>query len=313
MKNKRGFEFSFGWLFAIIAGGVIIFLAVFAAVRLAETEKEVKNTEIGKEIGILLTPIETSIENSKSVKIVVPSETRIYNDCSLRGNFGSQKISISTKSNIGANWPTPGVSSTFYNKYLFSEKISEGKSFYLVSFAFEFPFKVADIAILIPGSESYCFIDSPNEVKEDLENLNLDIAFVEDVKECIPRSKKVCFSSSGCDIDVNLNSKSVKKKKEKISIFYEGPLIYSAIFSSNELYECQLKRIMMRTSEISLLNLAKSEYLSGSGCNSQVIQSSLLSFSNSTRSISESIGLRQLQNKAEEIEQINRRLSCRLF
>ena len=118
MINKKGFEFSFGWLFAIIVGAVIIFLAIYATTNLIKTEREIQDTELGKQLGIILNPIETALETGKASKISFPLETRLYNDCSLQGTFGSQKISTATKSGIGEKWLAPGEASTFRSSSL---------------------------------------------------------------------------------------------------------------------------------------------------------------------------------------------------
>ena len=63
MRTKRGLEISFAWMFSIIVGAAIIFLAVFAAVKLVNLGKQQTDTEVGKQLGILLNPIETSLES----------------------------------------------------------------------------------------------------------------------------------------------------------------------------------------------------------------------------------------------------------
>src|SRR3989344_1332295 len=148
--NRRGFEFSFGWLFAIIVGAVIIFLAIYATTNLIKTEREIQDTELGKQLGIILNPIETALETGKASKISFPLETRLYNDCSLQGTFGSQKISTATKSGIGEKWLAPGEASTFRNKYLFSDKIVEDKNYIVFSKPLEIPFKIANLIYIWP-------------------------------------------------------------------------------------------------------------------------------------------------------------------
>ena len=84
MRGKKGVEFSFGWLFALIVGAAIIFLAIYAAIKLVGTEREVLEAGIAKELGIILTPVETGLEEGKVVgPIKFASETRVYNNCTL--------------------------------------------------------------------------------------------------------------------------------------------------------------------------------------------------------------------------------------
>ena len=312
MMNKRGIEMSFAWLFAIIAGAVIIFLAIYATIQLVGSEKNVQNTEVGKQLGILLNPIETSLESAKFATIKLNSETRLYNICSSAGTFGTQGISAAVKSGVGEQWPNlPGTESSFYNKYIFSEDIVQGTEYYIFVKPFEFPFKIADLSFIWPDSEEYCFVDTPREIESEVEDLQLkNVQISSDIKNCTPSSKKVCFASSGCDIDVSLTSKSVKKQDK--TIFYEGDLIYGAIFSSPDVYECQIKRLMKRVSEIALLNVAKTQYLSVKGCNAN-LESDLAKFASMAQAMNSSLDLRGLASDANNLEGRDSLLSCKMW
>ena len=68
---KRGYEFSFAWFFTIIVGAVIIFLAVYAATQIVDLGRTRQETERGKQIGILLTPLGTTLEEGKLATLVV--------------------------------------------------------------------------------------------------------------------------------------------------------------------------------------------------------------------------------------------------
>jgi len=314
IKNKRGFEFGFGWIFAIIAGAAIIFLAVYASNELIKSERQISDTEAGKQLGIILNPIETGIEEGKSSIIKFPGETRVYNECDSSGIFGEQRISIASKSGVGKDWEKPGVPSSFNNKYIFSSGVIEGRELAVFSKPFFMPYKSADALILWP-LEEYCFVNPPREIKDELENMNIKgINITDDIKECKKQSKRICFTNSGCDIDVNLQSKSVKKNKQ--TLFYEddseNALLYGAIFSDPGVYECQIKRLMKRAGELADLYKAKSEMLEGEGCNSN-LNAELEIYSNKTKQIKDSRDLYQIQILSEEIRRENAQLSCKLF
>lgn len=269
--NKRGFEFSFGWLFALIVGAAILFLAIYAAVKLVGTEKGAQETEAAKQLEIILTPVETGFEEGKAVPpIVFPAETRIYNNCTTRGNFGEQSIRISTNLQIGGK-AEEGLPVTSFNKYIFSPAIIQGREVYALSKPFMMPFKVANL--LFMWNERYCFVSPPMEIAEEVNALNLkNINTTDNLNSCDSRAKKVCFYTDveRCDVVVNPIQKSVFKKGKMV--FYEGSLIYGAIFSEPEVYECQVKRLMKRTSELALLYNAKSEIIAskGGGCSSDL-------------------------------------------
>ena len=244
--NKRGYEFSFVWIFAVIVGAFIIALAIFAANKLIDTQRLGIESERGKQIGVLLNPVETNLEQTKITKITVSDATRIYNRCRFSGVFGSQDISTSIKSGIGEEWRSQeGAASSFHNKYLFSSSVVEGdKEFYLLSKPFEFPFKVADFIILWSDKQDYCFVNPFQEIEEELSSLNPEnILVANNINDCPSASIKVCFSTrpQECDIEVNSNTGTVYKKDAQETFHYvesfdfnnKFPMLYAAIFSSN--------------------------------------------------------------------------------
>lgn len=315
MKNKKGLEFSFEWMFAIIAGAVILFLAIYGTTKLIGSEGEASSAEVGAKLSILLNPAETGIESAKLSKIVFPVRTRIYNTCEEEGSFGAQKLGIAQESGLVQKWSEPGVAATSYNKYVFSEDFVEGKEFTLFSKPFDMPFKVADMIFIWPSEKKYCFIGAPATISDEIEALGTqNINLTNNVKDCDKSSVKVCFGISNCDVDVSMSademSGSVKKGFD--NVYYEGALIYGAIFSSKEIYECQVQRLMKRTSELAGLYAAKSQYSSGKGCENANVGIDLMIYANMTQ-IEDSSGLRAIASKAEDIGRGNENLQCRLF
>src|SRR3990172_13409494 len=137
--NKKGFlQISFGWLFAIIIGAIILSFAIYASVKLINIEESVSSTETGKQIAVLLNPLETGFGEETSTPLSIPTESRINNKCETFGDFGEQGISVSQKRS--GDWTETGAGQIFYNKYIFSNETVQGKNFYLFSKPFEFPF-----------------------------------------------------------------------------------------------------------------------------------------------------------------------------
>lgn len=257
---KRGaFEISFAWLFAILIGGFILFIAIFASVKLINIGETQASAQTGTEIGILLNPLETGFESGTKAAFSIPVETRIYGSCDLEGNFGRQLISVSQKS--FNKWTETDLEVQFLNKYIFNEEYVEGKNFYLFSKPFEFPFKVADLIYLISSEESYCFFEPPEEIENQIDGLGIF-----QINNCSSNSIKICFESSeDCDINVDYKSKSVSKKTGKV-YFETDALMYGAIFAEKEIYECQLKRLMMKIKEIIDIYEDKMVITSREGC-----------------------------------------------
>ena len=129
MKNKRGFlEISFAWLFGIIAGAIILAIAIFTVTRIMNIGQSSTTAEAGSEIAALLNPLQTSFQSGQITSISLPVETRIYNQCeNFSGTFGLQILSLSQLS-LGKWSPqTNGV--TFGDKYIFSDNVSDEDNF----------------------------------------------------------------------------------------------------------------------------------------------------------------------------------------
>jgi hypothetical protein len=313
-KNKKAVEMSFAWMFAILVGAMIIMLAVYAAVKLVGTERKAKDSEIGKQLSILLNPIETNIESSKTSTITFAEDTRLYNRCDLNGNFGTQLLSTATSSGIGNKWESPASPARLYNKYIFSQAILEGKNVYVLSKSLSMPYKIGDF-IMMWNDQQYCFISPPNDIKEEINGLNLKrINISSSARECPSNSISVCFSGSGCDVDVGSN---LVKKKGLKTVYYADTdgngMLYAAIFSDPLLYECQLQRMMKRASELALLYISKSDFLSARGCASISLQSDLAMFSNKTKMMNSSLEIKSIAQQASLLADRDEQLSCRLF
>ena len=315
MRNKKGLEFGFNWIFAIIAGAVILFAAIYATTKLIGTESTVSDTFIAAKLSNLLNPIETNLEDSKYVKISFNEETRIYNECGELGNFGKQQISAASKIGSNGEFGEKSVRKSSFNKYLFSRNYEQGKELNIIIKPFEFPYKIADIDIIYSGD--YCFINPPTNIEEEINDLsadgaiNIGINISNELRNCPFNSVIVCFDQLGCDVTVNTLSKIVSKNGE--DVYYEGNLLYGAIFSNSELYECQVKRLMKRTSELASLYLGKSQKVSSRGCYSSNMDGELTVYANLTLGLKDSLDLREISISTKNLGDKNEILSCRLF
>ena len=314
MRSKRGFEFSFGWIFSILIGGAVIILAIYATTQLIGSQKDITQTTLGAEFGILLNPIETTLEEAKDPgePITFRTEARILNKCSEIGTFGEQRISLATKSGIGKEWSKFGRPARFSNKYIFSGELEEGKKFYVFAKPFSMPFTVGSLIYL--WTDEYCFVNPKDEIREEIEDLELkNINISSDVDECGDRSIKVCFDSTlRCNIIVNDNLKSVKRGAD--TVFYDdefdNSLIYAAIFADPDLYECQIRRLMSRASQLAKVYEEKNSIL---GC-SQIIGPELRMLASDASSLGSSEGLGGISLQADTIRDGNEKLTtCKLF
>ncbi len=303
--RKKGYlQISFAWLFAIIAGVFILFLAIYATTKFMGAEQTTLDAKRGKEIGILLNPLETSFETAKVTFFSMPVETRIYNKCNNYGMFGRQIIQISQRS--FNKWTETNIDVGFSNKYIFSEKNVEGKKFYVFSKPFDFPFKITDLIYMTSSLKEYCFINPPEDIKDEISGLKQKNLFLED---CPDDSIKVCFDLSGCDINVNYNMGYVEKDGERM--YFEGDsLMYASIFTDPEVYECQLKRLMKRTGHLALLYKDKAAFVSRKGCYSNL---NLLALNNFANSLENSQDIGSMVNLVEDIKDKNDLADCKLW
>ncbi|MEI6731557.1 MAG: hypothetical protein WCK90_02650, partial [archaeon] len=288
----------------------VIFLAIYAATKFVVTERITIDTRAAKELGVLLTPIETTLEEGIANKIIFPVETRLYNECGTDGNFGVQKISTSSKSGIGNAWEKPGGKVSFYSKYIFSRNVEQGKTFNVVSMPFEFPFKVTDVILVWSGD--YCFVSPPQDIEEFVTNLNVQsINVTNSLTECKVGSIKVCFDRTDkCDMFVNTQGKKVTKNNT--NVYFEGNLVYGAIFADTKTYDCQVKRIMKRASSLASIYLEKTRDLTPLGCSSNM-DSELAAYSSKAGKIAGTNELYAVATIAESLRGKNNGLVCKLF
>jgi len=311
INSKKGFiQISFPWLFAIIAGIFIIFLAIYGVTKLISTEQTVQDVKTSKELGILLNPLETGFEEAKTTSLTFPVDTRIYNDCTLDGEFGRQIVKISQKS--FNQWTETDINIGFSNKYFFSKDIIEGKEMFVFSKPFRFPFKVTDLLYILSSNEVYCFMNAPEDIEEELKNIKSENLLAGNCSN-IQNVTKVCFTGgTNCDVNVDPISQSVEKRQG--TVYYEGDaLMYAGIFSEPEIYECQVQRIMKRLKILAELYNNKATLIAASDCNTN-LEAELLQLINLADNFQNSLDLFKMTSTVQEIDRKNNDNSlCKLW
>jgi len=317
MENKSGIALSFNWIFALIVGGFILFVAIYATTRIVDIGSTAGTTTSAAKLISLFDPFETGLASGKSKEIVFSKEVKTIFTCEERANlpFGKQTVSYIEKT-LGREKESEPV--TIANKYIFSEQEVSGKKFYVFSKPFKIPFKVADIIIV--NSNEYCFYNAPIKIKEGIEKLSIkDINFTDDFDLCKDMGVMVCFERiRGCDIEVNEDAGYVYKNDEEL--YYidntdgEPSLIYGAIFSDPEIYKCNVKRLIRKFSELSLIYIEKTSILNERGCSSNI--DAKLRIARDVAGNSSSLrGVKDLAFNANEIDQVNEgaRNGCEVY
>lgn len=325
IKNKKGaLEFSFAWIFAIVAGVLILLLAIYGVVKFINLNKTEISAQTAKGITVLLNPLESAFEESARKPMVLPIETRIYTTCendTFESVFGKQTIRTSQK--LSNEWSNEEVNVPFYNRYVFSKNPAQGKRFYLFSKSVEIPFKIADLIYVISTDDKYCFVNPPGDIEDEIEGLigetpkEYENFILENRKsDCPDGSTTVCFSGE-CDIYVSRNSNSAGRiTKSSETTWYEGDaLMYAAIFSSKKDYECQVDRLMSRAEQLYELYWDKAEFLSSQRdiC-SPPLRAEIIRMLDLLRHFQDSEDLSVIYDMAEEIEtKNNANNECRLW
>jgi hypothetical protein len=321
MKTEKAVAMPFNWIFAIVVGAFILFLAIFAAVRLMGTGGEISSTITASKFESLFDPLETGLYTTgKAIPVKFKRDSRTFYECSYLDNrpFGKQTIAFTEK--IFDRYGEAGEAIRVSDKYIFTEDMLEGKTYYAFSQPFYLGYKVADSVIITAGD--YCFYQAPEKINNTITRLGLkNVYFTEDLNSC--QGISVCFSESvSCDInvegmcDANCEDEyeygKVRKKGESL-YFIEG-LMYSAIFSSPEIYECNIKRLMNKFSELASVYIRKIDIIERKGCSSN-IKGQLIRMQNKSLSLENSRGLLQLWEESQQMEIANQAVksNCRLY
>lgn len=315
MSKKGQLQISFGWLFAIIAGIFILALAVYFSVKFIGLGQQTTGAESISEISVLLNPLETSFEASKTSSLTLPKKTIIKNFCDEKdGAFGSQNLGLAQKS--FGEFKRVSTERRSENRYLFSNETVQGKKFYLFSKDFKMPFSVASLIYITSSNEKYCFADIPpklEDVKEELESLNQsNIEISNSLSGCGELAVKICFDSvsEGCNINVDTFDKSVVKENGEKTYYETDALMYAAIFSNKEIYECQVFRLMQRLNSLALIYDEKASMLESKGCS---VGANPLALANSASSLDTSEDLIFLRDTAKSVDEQNSVARCALW
>ena len=292
--NKRGIEIGFNLIFAILAGSVILFLAIYGASKFIGNQENTLNTESAAQIASILDPLETGLASGKASQIDFVKESQTDYECDEFNNepFGTESVSFKEKGNINAAQKV-----SVKDKYIFADSPVIRKSYFIFSMPFFMAYKVADINVI--GSRDYCFYSASDDVIKDVSNLNLkNIAFLNSSQVC--RGISVCFNEKpNCDIKVSLANNYVQKNGKRL--YYENSLMYAAIFSSPDVYECNVKRLKNKFDELGSVYVGKLGILEKNGCSTNIADK-LNSIKGNINSSRELITLEPTLN---EIDQIN--------
>jgi hypothetical protein len=280
MIRKKA-QSEYAWIFSLVVGAMILFLAIYAASKLFTTSKYLAESEILRSFDNILNPFSSlgsiaTLALSKEIKM--PYELEMNFSCDSSKEIQTLAIRIIEKRDIG-EWTKPY---TIKNKYVFSEKNLRGKTIWTFSKAFILPWRVDDMIYII--SNDYCFIDAniPRNVMNELEMINSSSIRVLPEDSC-ENAITVCFTGD-CNISIDYNSKSLTKPGQSQTYFLDDASMYAAIFSHKDIYDCNMKRLLSRASIQSTILMNEANVLVG--CVSGNLANSLYSFGQATKTVS---------------------------
>jgi len=283
MTGKKG-VMEFNWIFVVIIGAFILFLAIFFIGRLTGTQRYAEETELVKSFDILLNPFASiggigKITLAKTIEM--PQTVQINQTCDSKE--GKITMRIRSESTIGNKWGEWSAPNNIYNKYIFSSAFMQSKRFDIMSKPFEIPYRIDDLIYIL--DKDYCFVNAPSNVKAELEWINLSkLQFANSQNECKTSSSKVCFGTA-CDITVtgqcsgydceNEYDYGYVEKSGKSMDYATPALMYAAIFSDSKMYSCEVLRLTARLQSLADIYKQKSIILSSEGCDTSEIQNKL--------------------------------------
>ncbi len=268
LKKEKG-QMQFAWIFAVIVGALILFLAFyFVGTRLMQSQYEQATIE-AQSLDIMLNPFSYlgSLAEATYYPVELPKKRKIIFDCSAEGDLGSNTITLQT-----LKGKVEGIPRKIYDKYIYLDtaKVTEFKKLEALSKPLEFPWRVADVMILWPPEQEYCFVGAPTRIKNEVGSLNIDSIKIETLVSACKDSISVCFDTSGCSINVrgaSLGYGEIIKKNGAVRIYWAGDaLLYAGIFSDKATYNCNLQRLAKRLNIQCSVYEEKTRSLSARGC-----------------------------------------------
>jgi hypothetical protein len=328
-EGKKAIAMPFEWIFAMIIGGIILFIAIYAVVHLMTTGQQQDNTKAAAELEGYLSPYETGLGSGISDEIHFSAQSKfIFEKCEANSNkpFGMQTFAFTEK--MFGKYGKESNKINIYSKYIFTNESVEGKDFYVVSVPYSMSYKISDLILIYSGK--YCFYNAPSEIVDFSDSLQLKNVNFSNSDNPNCTGTRVCFNSNSgkCDIrvsgecqgdcdseyDYGTVQKYDKNGKLMSTVYYSGNLLYGAIFSSEHIYECNVIRLMNKFNELGKVYIDKIKIIETKGCSSNVALK-LNTAMETTNGIQSSQGLLDLYSQIKDIQNINRATTeaCRLY
>lgn len=309
---KRGIEFSFSWLFSLLVGGVILFLALYASRSLIQTERQVQESELSVAFTNVFTPLRTGgAETLVPRAITFPQPVALTLRCTPKGTA----VRVTAKDNLaGTSEP---YESLVRDSFVSGNTTIQGKHIMSLVLPVRLPYLIGDLIVL--WSHPYCFVDPPEAVREKIGLADTNtIQLAPAVAYCSSKSVKVCFAGSAspklCDIRVDQISETFTFTGRTPQP-YTGNMLYAGLFGTPDQYDCLVRQIGEQTALLAERYRAKSALVGSgqsTGC-SGGMEEILSTYALQARTLNNSAGLPGIARAAEQLALRHEVLLCPLW
>ncbi|MFH1823095.1 MAG: hypothetical protein ABH817_00035 [archaeon] len=279
MHNKKA-AIQFAWIFAVIIGALVLFLAFYFIGTNVERSGETEQTVLTQGFDTILNPFSyVGAMGAAMARIIeLPKPQDINFTCEKDSSFGSMTMVLSKE--------TKGLPKTINDKYIFSRNLENTKQVLAISMPLKLPWRVADIIVFVPMKNKYCIKNSGSDLKKLLTDLteNIDSGrFVFD--NCDPENVKITLDRTLPD-----------------------ELQLASAFSDPDIYECNVIRLKKRLGKQVDIYNGKIRSLIAAGCNMNIDLNLLEIEAGKANKDVET-----LVNLADSIARLNKIGSCSLF
>jgi len=283
---------QFAWIFSIIVGAVVLFLAFFFVTQYSkQVERPTKQITIASGINILLEPFSAigSLAEIRAEPIELPAGIYVEFNCNAVKDYSEIKAREKGHRRFD-------LTEKVYDKYIFAKTIeTKARSkFFAFSLPIKIPFYVATATVIV--ADDYCLASLPNnDYKESLQEV---------------------YDSIEDKVDIELDfscSENLLEGKQ-----YIDGLILAAVFSEDDVYNCNLERILSRAIRIAGIYKEKAMLMQQKGCSVGNVISALDNYINAAKNFKANMNEQNLNSFYSAIEQLknangNLKKECRLF
>lgn len=239
LKQRKGLEMTFNWIFSIIIGAIILTFFVYFAVQNTDLFGNLTANRVALELdnafsGFQTTVVETNLEFNKPIKL----------------EFKCENIADDVRETILINDKGKSI---LRDKIVFAPTNIEDTKFLLFTSEWKVPYKVANFIFLTSPKEKYKFEYLPENFELPnflgLSENGKNVKFITDTNPCSIDSNKIIINYGKDEYDEYYGWICTPNSSQPYG-FYGKAMIYAAIFSDDFdcLYDLMIKKLNLVSS-----------------------------------------------------------------